>query len=51
LCIRGRDLDKYSWSDIPQDSGGANVHILDSATFVMRGVWNDSEAGQDDKIP
>lgn len=51
LCIRGRDLDKNSWSDIPQDSGGANVHILDSATFVMRGVWDDSEAEQDDKIP
>ncbi len=51
ICIRGRDLDNYSWSDIPQDNGGANLHLLDSATFVMRGVWNDSQAGQDDKIP
>ena len=51
ICIRGRDLDNYSWSDIPQDNGGANLHLLDSATFVMRGVWDDSQAGQDDKIP
>ena len=51
LCIRGKDLDNYSWSNIPQDNGGANLHLLDSATFVMRGVWDDSQAALDDKIP
>ena len=51
LCIKGKDLDNYTWLNIPQDNGGTNVHVLDSATFVMRGVWDDSQAALDDKIP